>query len=84
VPKSGLRRLISNVEVLEPDERTGEDDVRVGANFVVYESRERGITLWAGRVEYHLRRSDDGWRMSYKKVMLVDNDRALNTLAFLI
>jgi 3-phenylpropionate/cinnamic acid dioxygenase small subunit len=84
VPKSGLRRLVSNVEVLEPDAQTREDDVRVGGNFVVYESRERGITLWAGRAEYHLRRSDDGWRMSYKKVMLVDNDRALNTLAFLI
>jgi 3-phenylpropionate/cinnamic acid dioxygenase small subunit len=59
-------------------------DVLVGANFVIYESRERGVTLWAGRSEYRLRRSDEGWRMAGKKVVLVDNDRALSTLAFLV
>jgi len=79
-PPSRLRRLISNVELL------GEDggDVLAGANFVVYESRDRGITLWAGRVEYRLCRHGDGWRMAGKKVFLVNNDRPLNTLAFLI
>ncbi|MCW3016447.1 MAG: dioxygenase [Solirubrobacterales bacterium] len=80
-PPSRLRRLVSNVELL------GEGDdgqVRAGANFVVYESRERGVTLWAGRSEYTLCRTPDGLRMSYKKVALVDNDRALYTLAFLI
>jgi 3-phenylpropionate/cinnamic acid dioxygenase small subunit len=80
VPASRLRRLISNVELLGEDG----DDVLAAANFVVYESRERGITLWAGRVEYRLRRQDDAWRMSGKKVVLVNNDRPLNTLAFLI
>jgi 3-phenylpropionate/cinnamic acid dioxygenase small subunit len=80
-PPSRLRRLVSNVELLGEED----DDVLVGANFLVYESRERGVTLWAGRSEYRLRRTDDdGWRMARKKVMLVDNDRPLNTLAFLI
>jgi benzoate/toluate 1,2-dioxygenase beta subunit len=79
-PPSRLRRLISNVELLGEED----GDVLAGANFVVYESRERGITLWAGRTEYRLRREGDDWRLAAKKVFLVNNDRALSTLAFLI
>jgi 3-phenylpropionate/cinnamic acid dioxygenase small subunit len=79
-PPSRLRRLVSNVELLSVEE----DGVQVGANFVIYESRERGVTLWAGRSEYTLRHTDGGWRMARKKVMLVNNDRALQTMAFLV
>lgn len=79
-PPSRLRRIVSNVELLG----AGDDDVLVGANFIVYESRERGMTLWAGRTEYKLRRTEDGWRMALKKVMLVNNDLPLKTLSFLI
>jgi 3-phenylpropionate/cinnamic acid dioxygenase small subunit len=79
-PPSRVRRVVSNVELLEDG-----DPLRAGANFVVYESRERGITLWAGRAEYRLRRApDDTLRMERKDVFLVNNDRALDTLSFLI
>ena len=81
-PPSRLRRLVSNVELLEPSESS--EDIHTGANFIVYESRERGVTLWAGRAEYRLRRTDDGLRMAYKKVLLVNNDRPLSTMSFLI
>lgn len=82
-PPSRLRRLISNIELIEPE--TGDaDDIGVGANFLVYESRERGVTLWAGRAKYTLRRTEDGLRMARKTVLLVDNERPLHTLAFLI
>ncbi len=79
-PPSRIRHLVANVEVLGEEG----DELRAGANFVVYESRERGLTTWAGRSEYTLRLQDGGLRMARKKVVLVDNDRALNTLAFLI
>ena len=79
-PKSRLRRILGNIELLEKIE----GDLVVGANFFVYESRERGTTIWAGRTEYRLRRVDGAWRMARKKVMLVDNHRALSTLAFLV
>ncbi|HVW31179.1 MAG TPA: aromatic-ring-hydroxylating dioxygenase subunit beta [Acidimicrobiia bacterium] len=82
-PRSQLRRLLANVEVLDPGETPG-GEVTAGANFVVYESRDRGIRIWAGRTEYRLRPGDGTWRMAGKKVMLVDNDRPLPTLAFLI
>jgi benzoate/toluate 1,2-dioxygenase beta subunit len=79
-PPPRVRRVVSNVELLEDG-----DALRAGANFIVYESRERGITLWAGRAEYRLTRAPDGMlRMARKDVFLVNNDRPLDTLAFLI
>jgi 3-phenylpropionate/cinnamic acid dioxygenase small subunit len=82
-PPSRLRRLLSNIELLEPDPDRP-DDVHVGSNFLIYESRDRGITLWCGRSEHMLRRVGGELRIAAKKVMLVDNDRPLNTLAFLV
>jgi benzoate/toluate 1,2-dioxygenase beta subunit len=80
-PPPRVRRVVSNVELLGD----GDDEISVGANFVAYESRERGITLWAGRVEYLLRRTPDGeLKMARKHVFLVNNDRPLDTLSFLI
>jgi len=83
-PKSRLRRILGNIELLDADAAEAGSDLVVGANFFVYESRERGTTIWAGRTEYRLRPVDGAWRMARKKVMLVDNDRALSTLAFLV
>jgi 3-phenylpropionate/cinnamic acid dioxygenase small subunit len=79
-PPSRVRRIISNVELLEVD---GEE-VLVGSNFLAVESRERGTQLWAGRAEHRLRVVDGEMKMARKKVMLVDNDRPVYTLAFLI
>ena len=79
-PPSRLRHLVSNVELLSSDG----DEVQAGANFLVYESRERGVTLWAGRSIYGLRWTADGLRMASKTVYLVNNDRPLPTLSFLI
>jgi benzoate/toluate 1,2-dioxygenase subunit beta len=82
-PPSRLRRLVSNVELIEPETNLP-TDFGVAANFLVYESRDRGVTLWAGRTRYTLRRTEDGLRMARKTVLLVNNDRPLPTLAFLI
>lgn len=79
-PPSNLRRVISNVELLGAE---GEDTV-VGANFVLAESRTRGIEIWSGRTTYRLRVVDGEIRLAYKKVLLVNSDQPLPTLAFLI
>jgi benzoate/toluate 1,2-dioxygenase beta subunit len=79
-PPSRLRRLVANVELMRHDG----DELVVGANFLVYESRVRRGTLWAGRTEYHLRDTPGGLRLVRKDVRLVDNDRPLPTLGFLI
>ena len=79
-PPSRLARIVSNIELLDG----GADEVRVAANTMVFESNPRGETVWATRNEYSLRRRDDGYRMSRKKVVLVNNDKPIYTLSFLI
>lgn len=84
-PPSNLRRLISNIELLGGRAITGGGvDLEVGANFVVFESHDRADRSWAGRVTYRLRRVDGELRLSYKKVVLVNKDKPLPTLGFLI
>jgi benzoate/toluate 1,2-dioxygenase beta subunit len=84
-PPSNLRRIIGNVELLGGRaSAAGEVDLEVGANFMALESRPRGNELWGGRTTYRLRRVDGEIKLAYKKVVLVDNERALPTLGFLI
>lgn len=79
-PQSRLRRLISNIELLGEDSK----GIRVGANTIVFETNQRGDTLWGARVEYVLRRIDSHLRIAYKKVALVNSEKAIYTLSFLI
>jgi benzoate/toluate 1,2-dioxygenase subunit beta len=79
-PPSSLRRVVANIEVLGRDG----PDTLVGANFMLAESRERGVELWAGRVVYRLRVVDGDLRLAGKQVLLVNRDQPLPTLAFLI
>lgn len=84
-PPSNMRRLLSNIEFLGGRTNSGGGiDLEVGANFLLFESRARGTHLWGGRTTYRVRRTDDGLRLVYKKVVLVDNDRPLPTLGFMI
>ena len=80
-PQSRLRRLVSNIELL--DEHPG-GDIAVASNSMVFESSLRDDTVWAARNEYRLRYVDGELRMAYKKVTLVNNEKALFTLSFLI
>lgn len=79
-PRSRLGRVLSNVEIIE----VSGDEIRVAANAMVFESNLRAETVWCTRNEYLLRREDDELRMARKKVVLVNNDKALYTLSFLI
>lgn len=79
-PRSRLGRVLSNVEIIE----TSGDEIRVAANAMVFESNQRADTVWCTRNEYLLRREEGGLRMARKKVVLVNNDKALYTLSFLI
>ncbi|MEK1942870.1 MAG: aromatic-ring-hydroxylating dioxygenase subunit beta [Pseudomonas sp.] len=79
-PRSRLGRVLSNVEIIE----ASGDEIRVAANAMVFESNLRAETVWCTRNEYLLRREDGGLRMARKKVVLVNNDKALYTLSFLI
>ncbi len=83
VPVSPMRRLVSNIEA----KPIADDEFNVQCNFVLYELRiqsTNNIEIWPGRIEYKLRRSEDGFKMFLKKVMLVNGDMPLPSLAFLL
>ena len=80
-PRSRLRRIVSNIEILSID---GMGQVVVTSNAMVFESGRRGDTIWASRNEYKLRREGEALRMALKKVVLVNNQTALYSMAFLI
>jgi 3-phenylpropionate/cinnamic acid dioxygenase small subunit len=79
-PVSRVRRVLGNVEWL------GEHDgcIELIANAIVFESASRGEVIWASRNTYKLRRHADGFKLVLKKVALVNNDKAMLTLSFLI
>lgn len=79
-PASRLRRLVSNIEVLEDDGQT----LKAGCNVLIFENQTRGDTLWAARTEYTLRREGGALRMARKKVALVNNADALYSMSFLV
>jgi 3-phenylpropionate/cinnamic acid dioxygenase small subunit len=81
-PQSNLRRLISNIELM--DEQPDDGDMAVASNSLIFESSLRDDTLWAARNEYRLRHVDGELRMASKKVILVNNDKAIYTLSFLV
>ena len=79
-PRSRLRRLVSNIEI----DSTDGHEITLSSNCLVFESNARGESLWAARNDYRLQRIDGALRLAYKKVILVNNDKALFTLAFLM
>lgn len=79
-PRSRIARLISNIEIRAEDA----SGTHTTATFLAVESRTRGLTTWAGRVEHTLVRRDDRILMSRKVVRLVNADQPLPTMAFLI
>ena len=78
-PKSAIRHLVSNIEVERRD-----SEIAAGCNVLVFESSLRGETLWAARTDYVLREEAGELRMARKKVALVNNDKPLYTMSFLI
>lgn len=79
-PPSQLRRVVSNIEILNADG----GDVEVAANVLAVEVRLGETHLWASRTTYRLRPSPEGLRLVRKQVALVGADGELPTLAFLI
>lgn len=78
-PASGLRRVISNIEITP-----GDGDVTVESNFVLVEWRRGEHYMWAGRTTHVLVPEGDDFRMSRKTIVLVNAEGPIATLAFII
>ena len=65
-PWSRTRRFISNVRVRQ----TGDGDLAVAANALVYRFRSGEVAPYVGRYEYRLKRVDGGFRISHRRAVL--------------
>lgn len=87
-PPSRTQHDLSNIEVI--GERDGELDVR--CNMTLHEIRVGDTSqvglgtprIVAGRCTYRLRRTDDGLRIAYKQVDLLDREQPQYNLTFVI
>jgi benzoate/toluate 1,2-dioxygenase subunit beta len=81
-PKSKVCRVVGNIRVLGPQDDEG--FVEAEARVVMVELRLGRKSVYAARCSYTLRRTEDGFRLRRKKVMLLDADEALGNMTFLI
>jgi 3-phenylpropionate/cinnamic acid dioxygenase small subunit len=79
-PRSQLARIIANIEFVA--QNGNEFDVR--ANSFIHEESLRGAATWAARNDYRLRLVDGTFRLVRKKVVLVNNNKPIYTLSFLV
>ena len=79
-PQSRLARVVSNVEL----ENAATDEITVHSAFSVCEVRKEETHSWVGHNTHVLLRTDDGFSIKSKKVMLVNNDTAIPNLTFII
>ena len=79
-PKPRMRRIVSNIEV---EEGSG-GEVVAYSNFQLTLAKGEGQQIWAGRSVHKLRRAAQGFKIFYKKVLLVNADQEMPLLQFLI
>src|SRR5262245_6316927 len=79
-PKPRMRRVISNIEV-EPIDN---GKLTVRSNFILCMARANTQQLWCGRSIHGLVREHDSFRISEKKVLLINSDQEMPLLQFLI
>ena len=79
-PPSQLARILGNIELLT----SRGADIEVACNARIFETNLRGDTMWAARCRYRLRRVGGELKMAYKKVALVNNNKVIYTISFLV
>jgi 3-phenylpropionate/cinnamic acid dioxygenase small subunit len=80
-PRSRIRRLVSNIEVEPPDAK---GEITASSNFVLGDLRRGTQTVYFARQIHRLRRTPQGLRLAYKKVILLNNNEPIHNLSFII
>lgn len=88
-PRSRTSRIVSNVEV---DSDSADGDLRIRCNQLIGELRPGGPgqvglndqRFFLARCEYRLRSTPEGWRISLKKVVLLNSDQPIYNLTFVV
>ena len=79
-PRSRMRRLISNIEI----EEAAHNETIAQSNFILAELRRGKQDMFAGRTTHLLRPYNGAFKIVSKKVLLINNDEAIDNLTFLI
>ena len=74
-----LKRLVSNIEV----EERNSDGLTVSSSFILTELHRHNQYIWAGSTTHHLIGGNGGFKITYKKVVLLNNNEALPNMLFL-
>ena len=83
-PPARTRRFITNVEIEGGDAGDGADEVRVWSNFMLSYSRHGADNhLYSGQRQDRLRRSEDGFRIAERRIVLDWNVVTAPTLALM-
>lgn len=80
-PPSKTLHLISNVHVNEQAGRKG--DLMIYSNFILYETRKGEQRSFAGQCEHYLRREKEQWKITLKKIKLINRDHVMYNLTFI-
>jgi 3-phenylpropionate/cinnamic acid dioxygenase small subunit len=88
-PRSRTVHLAGNVEVADAGDPSR---ALVRCSMIIAELRPGGdrqlglnrTRVFAGRCEYRLRRDNGAWRIELKKLLLIDSDRPLYNLTFIL
>lgn len=75
-----LKRLVSNIEI----ESSNDAEIVVSSAFILAELHHHNQYLWAGSTIHRLVPNGNGFRIKYKKVVLLNNNEPLPNLLFLI
>ena len=74
-----LKRLVSNIEI---EEQSG-DVITVNSSFILAELHRHNQYIWAGTTTHRLVAHNGGFKIRYKKVVLLNNNEALPNMLFL-
>ena len=75
-----LKRLVSNIEI----ESETDSELVVNSSFIIAELHHHNQYLWAGGTTHKLVPNGDGFKIKYKKVVLLNNNEPLPNMLFLI
>jgi benzoate/toluate 1,2-dioxygenase subunit beta len=75
-----LKHLVSNIEI----ESATDSEVVVSSAFILAELHHHNQYLWAGSTTHKLLPNGEGFKIKYKKVVLLNNNEPLPNLLFLI
>jgi benzoate/toluate 1,2-dioxygenase subunit beta len=79
-PPSKTCRLISNVQI----QQVSTDTAAITSAFLLYELRQSRQRIFAGHYLHRLRLENEGWKIAWKKAVLVNNDEVIDNLTFIV